>query len=224
MRDGRWWRVGMRVSMSAWMPTKARRLMLRRLGVRTNHTMFIANDVFIGSPRVVLEDGVGVNIGTILDGAGEIHVGEGVRIGIDCLVLSGTHDIEPDVIRRDARKPVVRRVTRIERGSWLCSRSVVQPGVTVAEGCVVLSGSVVAHDTLPNGLYGGVPARRISDLPLPNAEAEPRSAEIVQDKVSESVRKLAARPELAGHALASSRAGGRRGVPGVPNPVKQARR
>ncbi len=214
----------MRISMGVWVPTKVRRLILRRLGVRVNHTMFIAHDVFIGSPRVVLGDGIGVNIGTILDGAGEIHVGEGVRIGIGCLVLSGTHDIEPDVMRRDARKPVVTRVTRIERGSWLCSRSVVQPGVTVAEGCVVLSGSVVAHDTLPNGLYGGVPARRISDLPLPATEAGPRSTARVQDGFPASVRKLAASPRLARHALASRRAGEKRVVPGMPDPVTRARR
>lgn len=45
-------------------------------------------------------------------------------------------------------------------------RAMLLPGVTVGKGCVVAAGAVVAADCAPNGLYGGVPARRIKDLDL----------------------------------------------------------
>jgi maltose O-acetyltransferase len=41
--------------------------------------------------------------------------------------------------------------------------------VSVAHGCIVAAGAVVVRDTLPDGLYGGVPAIRLRDLsPVPD--------------------------------------------------------
>ena len=47
---------------------------------------------------------------------------------------------------------------------WLGARVVVLPGVQVAPGCIVGAGAVVTRDTEPDGVYVGVPARRIRDL------------------------------------------------------------
>ncbi len=38
------------------------------------------------------------------------------------------------------------------------------PGVTIGDGCLVATGAVVAKDLEPNGLYAGVPAKRIKDF------------------------------------------------------------
>jgi maltose O-acetyltransferase len=40
----------------------------------------------------------------------------------------------------------------------------VLPGVTVGDGCVIAAGAVVNADCQPDGLYAGVPARRVRDL------------------------------------------------------------
>jgi len=40
------------------------------------------------------------------------------------------------------------------------------PGVSIAPGGVIGAGAVAASDTEPDGLYVGVPARRIKDLPV----------------------------------------------------------
>ena len=37
-------------------------------------------------------------------------------------------------------------------------------GVTVGDGCVLAAGAVVTGDCEPDGLYAGVPARRVKDL------------------------------------------------------------
>jgi hypothetical protein len=38
------------------------------------------------------------------------------------------------------------------------------PGVVIGPGCVIAAGAVVVSDCKPNGLYAGVPARRLRDL------------------------------------------------------------
>ncbi|WP_372495087.1 acyltransferase [Nocardioides pinisoli] len=50
-------------------------------------------------------------------------------------------------------------------GAWIGAAVTVLPGVTIGPGCVVAAGSVVTADCQANGLYAGVPARRIRDLP-----------------------------------------------------------
>lgn len=52
----------------------------------------------------------------------------------------------------------------VKEGTWIGIDSTILPGVVVAEGCVIAAGSVVTKSTLPNGLYAGVPAKRIRDL------------------------------------------------------------
>ncbi len=49
------------------------------------------------------------------------------------------------------------------------------PGVTIGEGTVVGSGSIVTRDLEPWGVYMGSPARRVKDRPpgrIPELEAE----------------------------------------------------
>ena len=42
--------------------------------------------------------------------------------------------------------------------------SIINPGVTIGDGCVIASGSVVTRDCISNGLYAGVPAKMIKRL------------------------------------------------------------
>lgn len=50
-------------------------------------------------------------------------------------------------------------------GCWIGARAVILPGVTIGDGCVIAAGAVVSKDCAPNGMYAGVPARRIRELP-----------------------------------------------------------
>jgi acetyltransferase-like isoleucine patch superfamily enzyme len=44
---------------------------------------------------------------------------------------------------------------------WVCFRSIILPGVSVGQGSVVASGSVVAKDVPPFSVVAGAPARVI---------------------------------------------------------------
>jgi maltose O-acetyltransferase len=53
---------------------------------------------------------------------------------------------------------------RVGSGTWIGAGTTILGNVVVASGCVIAAGSVVTKDTEENGLYAGVPARRIKDL------------------------------------------------------------
>lgn len=52
---------------------------------------------------------------------------------------------------------------------WLSCRSVILPGVTIGEGCVIAASAVAAKSTEAFSIYGGVPCKKIADR-NPNLE------------------------------------------------------
>ena len=91
-----------------------------------------------------------------------IVIGDGVEFGPEVALLTASHEIGGPGHR--AGTPYVSPV-RIGDGCWLGARVTVLPGVTIGRGCLVAAGAVVASDCAPDGLYAGVPARRVRDLP-----------------------------------------------------------
>ena len=115
---------------------------------------------FVGS-RVTLGVRTFINWGVTFDATAEIVVGDRVSIAPGAMLVTGSHEIG-DARRRAgtlASAPI-----RIADGCWIGARATVLPGVTIAGGCVIAAGAVVAHDCEPNGLYAGVPARRVREL------------------------------------------------------------
>lgn len=108
------------------------------------------------------------------DGGGAIVIEDHARLGSFVSLLTTTHPIEPNVIRRKVAVDDDRTVV-IGRGSWLASRVTVLPGVHIAPGCVIGAGAVVTKSTEPNGLYAGNPAKLIRVLPT--AADEPTTDE-----------------------------------------------
>jgi maltose O-acetyltransferase len=118
--------------------------------------------VKIGSPRLELGERVLINSDVILHNFGGIVIEDNVAIGPGALLTTARHSIGTGN-RRQGK--VVFCPIRVGAGSWIGARAVVLPGVTIGNGCVVGAGAVVTRDCAPNGLYMGVPARRVRDLP-----------------------------------------------------------
>ncbi|WP_237237353.1 DapH/DapD/GlmU-related protein [Rothia nasimurium] len=107
-------------------------------------------------------DGSFVNQGSYFDSSAPITIGREVGIGPRCTFLTGSHHIGPSEARIQGggnHAPIV-----IEDGCWIGGNVTVLPGVVIGRGCVIAAGAVVTRDCEPNGLYAGVPARRIRDL------------------------------------------------------------
>jgi maltose O-acetyltransferase len=150
------------VIASSWVPRHVRRELYRALGFKIGgaslspHLTFKSNNVDIG-------DHVYINEGCSFDNRERVTIGDHVHVGPEVLFGTSTHEIG-DATSRAAG--VVLAPLVVSSGCWIGARAVLLPGVKVGEGCIVAAGAVVTRDCLPHGLYAGVPARRIRDLPL----------------------------------------------------------
>ena len=110
-------------------------------------------------PDAVISKGCYVNRQVFIDG--HVTLEENVFIGPRALLCTASHEVGPSNFRAgdNILKPI-----RVGKGSWIGQSVSVIAGVNIAPGCIIAAGSVVTKDTEPNGLYAGVPARRIRDL------------------------------------------------------------
>lgn len=97
----------------------------------------------------------------VFDCSAPIVIGEGCSIGPRVSLLTSSHQIEGPMGRAG---PATWRSIVVGDGTWIGANVVILPGVTIGAGCVTGAGSVPAGDYRPDGLYVGVPARRVRDL------------------------------------------------------------
>jgi acetyltransferase-like isoleucine patch superfamily enzyme len=112
---------------------------------------------------------------TILDAASAITIGDDVLVSFEVLIFD--HDSHAlDFAHRQGDVPrwlrgekewthVQRAPVAIGDKAWIGARAIVLKGVTVGEGAVVGTGSVVTRDVPPWTLVAGNPARVIRELP-----------------------------------------------------------
>ena len=160
------WRCFNSVQSSGLIHHDVRSFLLRLVGCSLEPGVVIYENVYIGSTKIVFGKNVYVNVGCFFDACGKTALHEGVRLGPYVRILSGTHEYQNSVYRRNPEDEVIRLPVVIERGCWVGMGAMVLPGVTVREGCVIGAGAVVVQDTEPNGMYAGNPARRMKDLPV----------------------------------------------------------
>lgn len=145
---------------SALVPRPLRRLIYRAAGIEAD-TMNVFPGVRITGSNLALGAGTFVNHECYLDVAGgRIEIGRDCHLAPQVMVLAATHDLSSGGASRESSY----ETTTIGDRVWLGARATVLPGVTVGDGCVVAAGAVVASDCEPDGLYAGVPARRVKDL------------------------------------------------------------
>ena len=51
----------------------------------------------------------------------------------------------------------------IEDDCWVGFGAQIMAGVTMKQGSVLAAGAILTHDTVPYGVYAGVPARKIKE-------------------------------------------------------------
>ncbi|MGI3782238.1 MAG: acyltransferase [Janthinobacterium lividum] len=148
-----------RLVMSALVGPRARQQLLRAVGYDVGDAR-LEHGTVIRCETLSIGDGSFVNHGCFF-AAGDIVLGRNVFLAKGVTLSTGDHRLGPHEKRagEDVQGPIV-----VEDGCWLGINVVVLRGVRVAAGCVVGAGAVVTKDTEPDGVYVGVPARRIRDL------------------------------------------------------------
>lgn len=135
---------------------------LRRAGMDLGEGVLVLSGILVSHDGpIVIGEGSWLNHGVYIDTAGGVEIGRRVGIGSHVRILTATHEIGNGRLRAGEW---VTKAVRIGDGCWVGASVTILPGVTIAPGCVIGAGSLVTTDTEPDGLYVGVPARRVRDL------------------------------------------------------------
>ncbi|WP_375432495.1 acyltransferase [uncultured Friedmanniella sp.] len=147
------------VGMAYAVPHSVRLASLRAAGYRVGRVAFLSGTV-VRCTSLEVGDGSYVNHGCLFD-RGDITLGRNVYVSTGVTFATGGHDLGPPDKRagQDYSRPIV-----VEDGCWLGANVVVLSGVRIASGCVIGAGAIVTKDTEPDGVYVGVPARRVRTL------------------------------------------------------------
>lgn len=127
------------------------------------HGEFIVGDwnVFHNDMLIMPEDSmrIGHNCwfgqNTILDGAGGLEIGNGVRVGMYSQIwthVASGEQIEGCIL-------YAKRKTIINDDVWLVGSCVVGSGIVLGKRSTALINSVITKDTLPDKAYSGSPAK-----------------------------------------------------------------
>jgi len=135
-----------------------RNIIYRSCGMN-NNAWKIRHNCYFESKWVTIGKGSYINARCNFQGA--VNIGENTFIAMNVLFMAVTHEMGDSSKR--AGKMLFKEIT-IGNGCWIGGGASVLPGVSIGNGCVIAAGSVVTKDCKPNGLYAGVPAKRIKDL------------------------------------------------------------
>lgn len=152
---------------SSLIPDKWRWKFLRSFGYNLESCR-IAPKVFIGSGSLTVGKNSMINREAFLDPSAAISIGQNSRIGMRSTLITASHVIGATQETRTERQPGadIRAPIHIGDNVWIGAGVTILPGINIEPGCVVAAGAVVTRSCAANGLYGGVPARRIRDLPV----------------------------------------------------------
>lgn len=142
--------------------------LLRLLGMRIGPETKIHGRCWFGGVNIKIGARSWINYGVTFDNAAMIVIGDDCLVGPQVMFVTSSHEVGPSQ-RRGAKAKAM--PISVGSGCWLGARSLILPGVTIGEGCVIAAGSVVTRSCAPNTLYAGVPARAIRELDVAGASA-----------------------------------------------------
>lgn len=129
------------------------RLFIKHLGRQT----YVGRSLDIRNPwGVYIGDNCVINKRVVLDGRGQLFIGNNVDIAQDVQIWTEQHDYNDDYHKLEI-KPVY-----VNDYAWISSRATILPGVTIAKGGVVASGAVVTKNVEEMTVVGGVPSKPIA--------------------------------------------------------------
>jgi acetyltransferase-like isoleucine patch superfamily enzyme len=120
----------------------------------------VCEGVIIDAQKGSIEIGSNVSLNdyTIILGHGGVVIGNDVRIAAQVMIASFDHNYEdpetPIRLQGITTKPII-----IQDDVWIGSGAKILGGSHVAKGCVIAANAVIKGETVPFGVYGGIPAR-----------------------------------------------------------------
>lgn len=145
-----------------------RMFILRLMGVNLGKGAKVLADCdILGGKRLTLGDGVCLNRCCYVDLCGYVTLEDGVGIGHGVTFITASHIMGPTYNRsgHNIKGAIGADDVLLKKGSWVGANATIMSGVTIGEGAVVATGSVVTKDVAPHTIVAGVPAKPIKELP-----------------------------------------------------------
>lgn len=122
---------------------------------------YVKGDIFVnGLTYVNKKTRLGHNVnfnGLRIIGNGKVEIGDNFHSGMDCVIITDTHNFNGTKIPYDETY-IVKEVI-IEDNVWLGHGVIILGGVTIGEGAIIQAGAVVVKDIPKLGIAGGSPAQ-----------------------------------------------------------------
>lgn len=133
-----------------------RNLLIRKAGVKASNNVYFYPGFVVRNPNgLVIEDGVSIGPKCLLDARRGLTIHKNAVIAYEAIIWSLNHDYN-DIFFCGKGAP-----TEIGEYAWICSRSIILPGIKVGKGAIVASNAVVTKDVPDYAIVGGVPAKII---------------------------------------------------------------
>lgn len=172
LHDGYWLFISL-CNLTGKIPShRIRNFLYRRLfSIKLSPTATVYGHCRFWQPwKVSIGDNSVLGDRLFLDGRNGITIGDNVSIGGETAIFTLEHDIDSESFGTKGG-PVV-----IQNHVYIGSRVMILPNVTVEEGAVIASGSVVTRDVAKWRMVGGIPARYIRLRKQSNYEIQHRRA------------------------------------------------
>ncbi len=164
-------RIGPDIPLTHWrlhFPGLGQRLAERKLARFGADSCLRPFCYLVETQNIEIGDRVVIRPNTMLmaDGDAGIVIGSDVLIGAGVHVYVNNHRYDnPDMtIAEQGYYPS--ESVMIEDDVWIGANATLLAGVRVGRHSVIAAGSVVTKSVEPFSVYGGVPARKISEIPL----------------------------------------------------------
>lgn len=138
-------------------PSRTLRLLIYRcLGAQIAKHVSMFSNVDVRCPsRLIIGEGCSIGPRVLLDARRNITIGRNVTVAYDSIIWTLHHDMNSENFR------TIGGSVTIGDYAWICSRSIILPGVTIGKYAVIASGSVVTKDVEPFSIIAGVPGKII---------------------------------------------------------------
>jgi glycosyltransferase involved in cell wall biosynthesis len=131
---------------------------LRTLGFSIGTRTFILKGTeFYGNGNFTIGCNSVINRNCLLDNRAHIEIGDNVSISHNVKIYTGGHKIDSSFFE------FFQSGVKIESEVCIFSNVIIQPGIHISRGAVILPGSVVTKNVEEYSVYGGNPAVKIKD-------------------------------------------------------------
>lgn len=123
-----------------------------KIGRKTKINMF---QHIILARKITIGSNTHINRYCLLDGRGQLTIGNSVSISFGVKIITGSHEIQSSTFDL-VNKPII-----IGNHVWIGANAVILPGVIIGEGAVIASGAVVTKNVEAFSITAGIPAKEI---------------------------------------------------------------